>query len=186
MFITRRVALSAAALLALGLLSACASDSTDTAATSPAAAASDACALTVTDPWVKAQDMDMTGAFGVLSNGTDADITVVSATSPQAGMVEIHEVVDKDGQMVMQPKAGGLVVPAGGQAELKPGSDHIMLMKLPAPIKAGDEVEITAVCATGGTVTWTSVAKPFEGGAETYVPAEGGDMGSMAPSPSAS
>jgi hypothetical protein len=186
-FTTRRVALPAAALLALGLMSACASDSTDTGATSPAAStATDACALTVTDPWVKAQDQDMTGAFGMLSNATAADITVVSASSPQAGMVEIHEVVSKDGQMVMQPKAGGLVVPAGGQAELKPGSDHIMLMKLPAPIKAGDEVVITAVCSTGGTVTWTSVAKPFEGGAETYVPAQGGDMGSMAPSPSAS
>jgi hypothetical protein len=30
-----------------------------------------------------------------------------------------------------------------------------------------------------------SVAKPFEGGAEPYVPAEGSmDMGSMSPSPS--
>ena len=88
-------------------------------------------------------------------------------------MMEIHEVVDKDGAMVMQPKEGGLVVPAGGSAELKPGSDHLMLMKLPAPIEAGDEVEITVVCDTGGSVTWTSVAKPFEGGAESYVPAEG-------------
>jgi copper(I)-binding protein len=47
-----------------------------------------------------------------------------------------------------------------------------MLMDLPAPIEAGDEVEITATCDTGGTVTWTSVAKPFEGGEETYVPME--------------
>ena len=31
-------------------------------------------------------------------------------------MMEIHEVVDKDGAMVMQPKEGGLVVPAGGTA----------------------------------------------------------------------
>ena len=29
------------------------------------------------------------------------------------------------------------------------------------------------MCDTGGSVTWTSVAKPFEGGAESYVPAEG-------------
>ena len=125
----------------------------------------------------------MTGAFGVFSNPTDADITVVSASSPQAGMMEIHEVVDKDGQMVMQPKEGGLVVPAGGEAVLKPGSDHLMLMELPKPIAAGDEVEITVACSSGGSVTWTSVAKPFEGGAESYVPAEGG---SMSPSPAQS
>ena len=137
------------------------------------------------DPWVKAQDTDMTGAFGVFSNPSDADITITAASSPSAGMMEIHEVVDKDGAMVMQPKEGGLLVPAGGSAELKPGSDHLMLMKLPAPIEAGDEIEITVMCDTGGSLTWTSVAKPFEGGAESYVPAEGA-MESMSPSPSES
>ena len=180
MTMSRILVASGAALLSIGLLSACASDATTTeAATTPAAA--DGCALTVADPWVKAQDEDMTGAFGVFSNPSDADITITSASSPSAGMVEIHEVVDKDGAMVMQPKEGGLVVPAGGSAELKPGSDHLMLMKLPAPIQAGDEVEITVVCDTGGSLTWTSVAKPFEGGAESYVPAEG-SMASMSPS----
>jgi copper(I)-binding protein len=183
MFTARRVALPAAALLSLGLISACGSDTAATDATPTTAAAADACALTIADPWVKAQDKDMTGAFGVFSNPTDADITVVSASSPQAGMMEIHEVVDKDGQMVMQPKEGGLVVPAGGEAVLKPGSDHLMLMKLPEPIEAGDEVEITVACGSGGSLTWMSVAKPFEGGAEPYVPAEGG---SMSPSPSES
>lgn len=177
----RILAASGAAVLSIGLLSACASDTTATdPATTPAAAG--ACALTVADTWVKAQDKDMTGAFGVFTNPSDADIAITEASSPSAGMMEIHEVVDKDGAMVMQPKEGGVVVPAGGSAELKPGSDHLMLMKLPAPIEAGDEVEITVVCDTGGSVTWTSVAKPFEGGAETYVPAEG-SMASMSPSP---
>jgi len=174
----RPLAISGAALLAIGALTACSSGSTDegTASTPPATE----CALTVTDPWVKATDEEMTAAFGVIENAGDADVTITSATSPAAGMVEIHEVVDQDGQMVMQPKAGGLLVPAGGAAELKPGADHLMLMELPAAIKAGDEVEITAVCSTGGDITWTSVAKPFEGGAETYVP----DEGSMESSPS--
>ncbi len=183
MSVRRHLVVPASVILSLGLLTACASDDTATdAATSPVASA---CALTMADPWVKAQDTEMTGAFGMFSNGSDADITITAASSPSAGMMEIHEVVDKDGEMVMQPKEGGLVVPAGGTAELKPGSDHLMLMKLPAPIKAGDEVEITVVCGTGGSMTWTSVAKPFEGGAEPYVPAEGG-MESMSPSPSES
>ncbi|HYO85336.1 MAG TPA: copper chaperone PCu(A)C [Dermatophilaceae bacterium] len=177
----RILAASGAAVLSIGLLSGCASDEAATdPATTPAAAG--ACPLTVADPWVKAQDKDMTGAFGVFTNPSDVDITITEASSPQAGMMEIHEVVDKDGAMVMQPKEGGLVVPAGGEGVLKPGSDHLMLMKLPAPIEAGDEVEITVVCDTGGSVTWTSVAKPFEGGAESYVPAEG-SMASMSPSP---
>jgi copper(I)-binding protein len=182
--IHRRLVVPAAVILSLGLLTACAS-SGDAAADSATSPAAGACALTVADPWVKAQDKDMTGAFGVFSNASDVDVTIVSASSPSAGMMEIHEVVDKDGAMVMQPKEGGLVVPAGGSATLKPGSDHLMLMKLPAPIEAGDEVEITVVCDSGGSLTWMSVAKPFEGGAESYVPAEG-SMESMSPSPSES
>jgi hypothetical protein len=61
-----------------------------------------------------------------------------------------------------------------------------MIMGLTAPIEAGDEVEITVTCADGGSVTWTSVAKPFEGGEETYDPAGGMDatdgMDSASPS----
>lgn len=185
MSLRRHLVVPAAAILSIGLLTACASDDTATEAVDTTSAAADACALTMADPWVKAQDTDMTGAFGVFSNPSDAAITITSASSPSAGMMEIHEVVDKDGAMVMQPKEGGLVVPAGGTAELKPGSDHLMLMKLPAPIEAGDEVEITVVCDTGGSMTWTAVAKPFEGGAEPYVPAEG-SMESMSPSSSES
>jgi periplasmic copper chaperone A len=182
---TRRLAALGTSALAAGLLSACASGSSETAADPQGSApGTGACPITVADAWVKAQDTDMTGAFGVLQNAGDAEVTVVSATSPQAGRMEIHEVVDKDGAMVMQPKAGGLLVPAGGSATLQPGSDHLMLMDLPAPIQAGDEVAITVTCDDGGTATWTSVAKPFEGGEETYVP-EGGSM-EMSPSPSAS
>ena len=190
----RRLVMASASLLALGALAACASDTGTTADASPDAAL---CPITATDTWVKATDTEMTGAFGMLANSGSSPVTITAAASPSAGMMEIHEVVDKDGAMVMQPKAGGLVVPAGGTATLKPGSDHLMLMKLPAPIAAGDEVEITVTCDDGGSATWTSVAKPFEGGAETYAPAEGmdGEMdggmdggmdGSMSPSPSES
>ncbi len=186
--ISRFLLVPAAAVLTIGALTACGSDTTTTeAAADVPSGAAGSCALTIADPWVKAQDTGMTGAFGVVSNPSDADITITSASSPSAGKIEVHEVVDKDGAMVMQPKEGGLVVPAGGTAELKPGGDHLMLMGLSAPIEAGDEVEITAVCDTGGTVTWASVAKPFEGGAEAYVPAEGSmDSGSMSPSPAQS
>ncbi|MGB7981252.1 MAG: copper chaperone PCu(A)C [Candidatus Nanopelagicales bacterium] len=173
MLITRRItrrtaALPAAALLGLGLLTGCASSETDVAA-SPTAMA-EGCTVTASDTWVKATDTEMTGAFGILTNTGTAEVTVVSATSPVAGMMEIHEVVDKDGEMVMQPKSGGLVIPVGGTATLAPGKDHLMLMKLPAPIEAGQTVEITMTCADGATAAYSGVAKPFEGGAESYVP----------------
>ena len=164
----RTVSLPAAALLGLGLLAGCSSSETDVAAASPTAAAG--CAITTSDTWVRAADAEMTAAFGTLTNTGTAEVTVVSATSPAAGMMEIHEVVDKDGAMVMQPKAGGLVIPAGGTATLAPGKDHLMLMELPAPIEAGQTVDITMTCADGATAAYSGVAKPFEGGAEPYEP----------------
>ncbi len=162
----RTAALPAAALLGLGLLAGCSSSETDAAA-SPTAMA-EGCTVTASDTWVKATDEATTAAFGTLTNTGTAEVTVVSATSVDAGMMEIHEVVDKDGEMVMQPKSGGLVIPAGGTATLAPGNDHLMLMELPAPIEAGQTVEITMTCADGATAAYSGVAKPFDGGAEPY------------------
>lgn len=167
MSLNSRVSAVAAGALLLGALSGCASDST---ATDQASGADAPCAITVTDPWVKATDTEMTGAFGVLANSSDVEMVVVSATSPSAGMVEIHEVVDKDGVAVMQPLEGGLVIPAGGSATLAPGENHLMLMGLSEPIEAGQTVEITMTCADGGTAPYSGIAKPFDGAVETYEP----------------
>lgn len=165
-----------------------ASSSTAGAAGSGASAGADgACALAVSDAWVKAADAGMTAAFAVIANaGADA-ASVTAASSASAPRVEIHEVASVDGAMVMRPKEGGLVIPAGGSATLAPGGDHLMLMDLPAPIESGDEVSITLSCAAGGTVSFTAVAKPFDGAAEDYVPsASPTTAASGGPSPSAS
>jgi len=172
MSVNSRLTALPAAVLPVGMLSACASDSDGTDAATEAAGgeAAAACPITVADPWVKATDTEMTGAFGVLTNTGDAEMTIVSATSPSAGKMEIHEVVDKDGSTVMQPLEGGLVIPAGATATLAPGQNHLMLMGLTEPIEAGQTVEITLTCADGGTAPYSGVAKPFEGGAEDYEP----------------
>ncbi len=177
MSVHRRHSALAAGVLAVGALSGCAGSST---ASDEPAATNATCTVTVADSWVKATDTEMTGAFGELTNTGDAEMVVVSASSPSAGMMEIHEVVDKDGSMVMQPLEGGLVIPAGGTATLAPGQNHLMLMGLTEPIEAGQTVEITMTCADGGTAPYSGVAKPFEGGAEDYEPGmEGMESDSM-------
>src|SRR5690606_33096393 len=72
----------------------------------------------------------------------DTDARLVSAASPVAGVVEIHEMVmDKD-VMKMSP-VSGLDLPAGQAVELKPGGYHVMLMDLRQQVKVGDEVPLT-------------------------------------------
>lgn len=137
--------------------------------------------LTVRDPWVKAADAGMTGAFATLVNNTDADVTITGATSAVSPM-ELHEMTMRDGQMVMQAKEGGVVVKARSEYRLEPGGDHLMLMNLAQPVHAGDEVSFTLTFGDGRTQTFTAVAKPFTGAQESYAPGHGEP--SHAPSPS--
>lgn len=129
--------------------------------------------VTASDVWVKATDDDMTAAFGVIANDGTTDATLAGATTEAAGSVEVHEVVMKDGAMVMQPKEGGLVVPAGGSATLEPGGDHLMLMDLTAPIRPGDQVTLTLSFSDGSSLDVTATAKAFTGGNEEYPSSSG-------------
>ncbi|MFI5841608.1 copper chaperone PCu(A)C [Catenuloplanes sp. NPDC051500] len=180
---TSRMGAGMALALALGGLAACGDDSTAAApapsATSAAAAATTA-GLTVKDPWIKAADTGMTAAFGTLVNGGTADITVVSAAASVSPMMELHETTMVGGAMQMQPKQGGFTIPAGGEHVLSPGGDHIMMMGLTTPVKAGDEITVTLTLADGTSVPFTAVGKPFTGAQESYAPgAHGSAMPEM-------
>jgi copper(I)-binding protein len=134
-----------------------------------AAAESDADAgVTLQDAWVKAAPDGMTAIFGTLDNPTDADVTVESASSGAAGMVELHEVAMVDGEAKMQPKAGGFVVPAHGTHDLKPGGDHIMLMGLKQAVRPGDTVTAVLSLSGGASVEVQAIAKDFAAGNESY------------------
>ena len=98
--------------------------------------------VTVAEAWVRATvpAQKATGAFMHLKS--DADARLVSAASPVAGVVEIHEMLmDKD-VMKMSP-VSGLDLPGGQGVELKPGGYHVMLMDLKQQVKVGDEVPLT-------------------------------------------
>ncbi|NUW44494.1 copper chaperone PCu(A)C [Nonomuraea rhodomycinica] len=143
------------------------------ASASPAragAASGQAAALSITDPWVKTTKKGMTAAFGTLVNPTDSDITIVAGSTPLSSRVELHEVVDSGGKMIMRPKEGGIVVPARGTHELRPGGDHIMLMDVTKEVKPGVEVPFTLTVKGGSPLEFTAVGKDFAGGREDYQP----------------
>lgn len=185
--IVRRV-LSAGLLAALATasVSACGAQSSEqpvgkaaapAAASAPAtapAAADAAPPVAITDPWVKTTKKGMSAAFGTLVNNTDSDITVVSGASPLSPKIELHEVVDAKGKMVMRPKEGGFVIPARGTHQLQPGGDHIMLMGVTEEVKPGAQIPFTLTLKGGETLEFTAVGKDFAGGKEDYQP--GKDM----------
>ena len=98
--------------------------------------------VTVSDAWVRGTvpGQKATGAFMSIKSASDA--ALVSASSPVAGIVEIHEMAMEGGVMKMRavPK---LPLPAGKPVELKPGGYHVMLMDLKQQLKEGDTVPVT-------------------------------------------
>lgn len=101
--------------------------------------------VTVKDAWIRATvpAQTSTGAFMQITSAQDARL--VAASSPAAGIVGVHEMKMEGSTMKMAPLAGGLELPAGKPVTLKPGSFHIMMQELKAPIKAGDSVPVTLV-----------------------------------------
>lgn len=160
-----------AAAAGLVVLSACGS----TASTDTDAASTSGCPLTVSDAWVKAADSGMTAAFGQVQNTSDTPITITAAQTAAAGMTELHETTMEAGSMKMQ-QVTGLDVPADGELLLEPGGDHIMLMNIPAPIAAGDDVEFTLTCGDAGEVAFTAQARTFDGANEEYEPGSDSEM----------
>lgn len=100
--------------------------------------------VTVADAWVRATvaAQRATGAFLKLTvQGGDA--TLIAASSPVAGVTQIHEMAMSEGVMRMREVPGGVPLKAGQSFELKPGGYHIMMMDLKQPVKAGDRVPLT-------------------------------------------
>jgi copper(I)-binding protein len=98
--------------------------------------------VTVSDAWVRGTvtGQQATGAFMQLK--APADATLVSASSPVAGVVEIHE-MKMDGGVMKMSSIKRLGLPAGKAVDLKPGGYHVMLMDLKQPLKEGDTVPVT-------------------------------------------
>jgi len=81
-----------------------------------------------------------TGAFMTLT--APSDMRLVGASSPVAGVTEVHE-MKMEGELMKMRPIDGLDLPAGESVELKPGGYHIMLMGLKAPLQEGQQVPIT-------------------------------------------
>ena len=95
------------------------------------------------------------GAFYMLikNNGSEAD-KLVAGESPACGVVELHESYKtEEGAMGMRPVAGGIDVPAGGQAELKMGGLHIMCIDKLEDFEVGTILPLTLQFENSGEMT---------------------------------
>ena len=100
---------------------------------------------TVAEPWVRGTvaQQKATGMFAKITSASGGKL--VAASSPVAGVVEIHEMTMEGSTMKMRALPNGLDLPAGRAVELNPGGYHIMLMDLKQPLVEGATVPVTLV-----------------------------------------
>ncbi len=125
-----------------------------TSLVTPVFAAGLADQISVVDPYVRMAPpgAKVTAAFMVVKNTSDKDIQIVKADSPAANTTELHNHINDNGVMRMR-QVKEIALPAKGEAVMKPGGYHVMLIDMKAPLKDGDKVAITLKFSDGGTKT---------------------------------
>jgi periplasmic copper chaperone A len=100
------------------------------------------------------------GAFMLIKNTGTQNDRLVKAASNAAETVQVHETT-MDGGVMKMSEVAGIDIPAGGQAELKSGGYHVMLINLKQELKPGDTVAITLTFEQAGEISiQASVIKP--------------------------
>lgn len=107
--------------------------------------------IRVENAWVREPAPGQVVVGGFLDITSKQDASLISAESPVAGMVEIHEMSMKDGVMRMRP-VEKIDLPKGQTVKLAPGGLHLMLENLKKPLRAGDKVPLTLKVKTGAKV----------------------------------
>lgn len=111
-------------------------------------------ALLLKHPWTRAtaKGAEMGGGFVTIVNtGRQAD-RLTGGSFALAGRAEVHEMKMEGDVMKMRQLEGGLDIPAGATVELKPGSYHLMFIKLTAPLEAGTKVKGSLIFEKAGEV----------------------------------
>lgn len=91
---------------------------------------------------------NITAAFFTLKNGTHEELAIAEIKSDVAATVEIHETYQEKGMAKMR-KVESIPVPAGGEAVLKPGSYHVMLIDLKRELKTGETLPLIVKFSSG-------------------------------------
>jgi copper(I)-binding protein len=126
-----------------------------------AIAADPAPTIELTHVWARAT-ASATGnsaAYVTLHNtGATAD-ELVGVSTDAAAKAEVHQSKMENGISSMAP-VPSLEIAAGATVEMKPGSYHIMLLGLKAPLVAGQTIPLTLTFAHGGAVQTTAKIEP--------------------------
>jgi copper(I)-binding protein len=97
-----------------------------------------------------APGQQVAGGFLKIENKGSAD-QLISASSPAAGEVQLHEMA-MEGNVMKMRQVKDIAVPANGVVQLKPGGYHLMFLNLKGPFVADQTVPVKLKFAKAGEV----------------------------------
>jgi len=116
--------------------------------------------IAVRDAWIREPNpaRPIGAAFLTIRNDSDEANALVGASSPVAGVVEMHRMTDENGMMKME-KVDSIDLPAKRETRLEPGGYHLMLFDLKKRLRDGDSVALELRFRDGSTQTVTAIVK---------------------------
>lgn len=143
----------------------------------PSFAAGAADSITVVDPYVRQAPPGAmaTGAFMVIRNGSAKDVKLVKADNPATRLTELHTHINDAGVMKMRP-VKDIPIKAKGEAVLKPGGLHVMLIDMKSQLKDGDTIPLTLTFDDGSSKKVDVPVKKPMAGDMPAMPMGGHDM----------
>lgn len=92
--------------------------------------------------WIRTANSGMnSAAYCVIKNTGSKDDQLLSVSCNFAKLVQVHETY-MDGNKMGMRKAGDIIIKSKSDFTLKPGSFHIMLIKIKENLKAGDKKQM--------------------------------------------
>ena len=123
----------------------------------------------VAGAWARSPMQDVGAVYFTAHNGAEEEDHLIGVSSPIAGRAEVHETVEQDGGMVMQPVEFVAIGP-DEEVVFEPGGYHIMLFELTEPLEVDSTITVVLEFENAGQV-------PIEALVKAFVPDEGMDMG---------
>lgn len=97
--------------------------------------------LKVEGAWVRAAVEGQSGTGAFMQITPNQDLELVGFDTAEAEVNEVHE-MKMDGDIMKMSAIPSLALPGGKTTELKPGSYHLMMMKLKQPLLEGQKVQL--------------------------------------------
>jgi len=138
-----------------------ASAATSTAASTAASPLPDT--VRASDAWIRAGSAGATtGGYATIHNPRPTALQITGATSAVADTVELHETVEHDGMVHMEPQRA-LEIPSSDSVVFAPGGKHFMLRGLRRELVVSEPITVKLQFGDGTSLSFVATVRSISG-----------------------